>query len=328
MKGVSFGGVSDKQYARIPNDGTTCAFPGCTQGRAIAEGAPARHALGDPTLWCHSQCADIWERQGGTSAPAQTPAEEAPKCGAPHPELHHFTCSKDADHPEHYHNSGNMSWYMEPPQVATLKAAVAAKYAPVTQDEVDQVAEELGLPAPNDVATAAADEEIRVMPLQPRVGQAADPEPKGTRPGVGLTSANRPADDPRGVRDYPQQPKGFIDMIQERAGDYAAGASAERAKVTDERAKEMIAKVTDQGPDSSPDIEKIVAESTAFHEANMKGIEDDAKALGIDFTPGPLQVIDPTVLDALAVSAILRIHLQTEPDALLVGALIAWKRQG
>lgn len=112
----------------MPNEGNVCAYPGCTLGRAIAEGAPARYALADPTKWCHKECADRWERFGAEQTPEPVIDVDPILCGAPHPELHDFTCSK-AQHPgDNYHHSGaGHSWYMEPGQVASLQDAIAKR---------------------------------------------------------------------------------------------------------------------------------------------------------------------------------------------------------
>ncbi len=161
MKGVDFGGIKDKQVTRVPNDGNECAYPRCSM-KNIPEGWPARFAHGDPTLWCHTACAQRWELEEPNFKQNQQPAVEEPQlpvCGAPHPELHDFTCSKP-DHsqgPNHYHNDGaGHSWYMQPAQVETLKMQIAARNPQVQQevpgDQVDYVGPEIVTPSGRNTA--------------------------------------------------------------------------------------------------------------------------------------------------------------------------------
>lgn len=137
----------------MPNEGNVCAYPGCTLGKAIAEGAPARYALADPTKWCHKECADRWERFGAEQAAPEPEVPAGPPCGAPHPELHDFTCSKPQHSGDNYHHSGaGHSWYMEPGQVAGLQDAIAKRNAPLVLNDLGSQ------PAPPEmVETAFAD---------------------------------------------------------------------------------------------------------------------------------------------------------------------------
>lgn len=239
IKGVNFGGVQDKMTARMPNEGNKCAYPKCPMS-AIGEGQPARFAHNNPMLWCHKACADRWEAEEPGLKIEPEPVPDKPRCGAPHPELHEYRCANDEGH-GHYHNSGaGHSWYMEPAQVATLKAAVAAKYGPVTQDEVDQAVEEMGVPSsndpsPNDIVaeemqadtelsgTALDDTHVAkpwVDPTNHLVREASADVQAATpkeRPGVGLTSTNSPPDGPA-----PTRAQSYLERIQASADTHIA----------------------------------------------------------------------------------------------------------
>lgn len=292
IKGVNFGGIKDKQYTRMPNEGNRCAYPKCPQNGFVGEGMAARFAHNDPTLWCHKACADRWEvEEPGLNKTAPAVVEDKPKCGAPHPELHEYRCANDEGH-GHYHNSGaGHSWYMEPAQVATLKAAVEAKYGKLDAPPVlsDPGSEPLD---PAMVADAVADYETAVQDAVAETaenqGTMNDPEPlteenilssPSQRPSVGLTSSNNPSADIGGDSKESDRAKGIKRQL-------AAGQSQGNGAL-----EEVLAAA------------EIGATNLSYH-----GMPDQ------------------TIADVLAVTRILRLHQQTEPDPLLVGALIAWKR--
>lgn len=148
MKGVNFGGVQDKMYTPMPNEGTKCAYPKCPAMGVVNEGMPARFAHNDTTLWCHRACADRWEgEEPHRATKVEEPVEAKPPCAAPHPELHDYICGLDEGHGP-YHNSGaGHSWYMQPAQVLSMKAAIAQRNqaSGVVVEQTQPSAEELSI---------------------------------------------------------------------------------------------------------------------------------------------------------------------------------------
>jgi len=225
VKGVQFGGVNDKVFAPTPNVGNKCASPYCPS-TFIHEGAAARFAHNNSSLWCHKLCADEWERRDPNFAPTPDPQQEPfsdEKCLCPHPEDYAILCTKSVEQ-HHYHSDGMSSWYAQPAQVANLKrlaAQRAAQQEPVAAPEV----------------AGSGEDAIAIHSL--KEGQTVRDIP--------VTAS----DD-----DEQEALRRFRDTAE------SSVAKLDASTVTDDQVAAILEDVADQGPDSSPDLDAIIAKHT------------------------------------------------------------------
>lgn len=242
IKGVNFGGHQDKVFAPTPNVGNKCASPYCPS-TFIHEGAAARFAHNNSSLWCHKLCADEWERRDPGFAfapPVQQETFSDEKCLCPHPEDYEILCTKSVEQ-HHYHSDGTRSWYAQPAQVANLKhlaAQRAALQAPVAAPEV------MGSP----------EEAVAIHTLSE--GQSVHDIPVAD-------------DDTAAVEALRRFCEGEV-------------AELDASTVTDDQVAAILEDVANQGPDSSPDMDAIIAKHTVETHDHAGGPNIEVEKTGVE----------------------------------------------